>query len=50
MRAHTHDANAGQCSAEGKAHCEAALVVESVVWPTVMLAGRMVDDVATARR
>jgi hypothetical protein len=49
MRAHTHDASAGQCSAEGRAHCEAALVVESVVWPTVMLAGRMGDDGATTR-
>ena len=49
VRAHTHDASAVQCSAEGKAQCEAALVVESVVWPTVMLAGRMVDDGATTR-
>jgi len=49
IRAHTHDAGAVQCSAEGKANCEAALVVESVVWPSVMLAGRMVDDGDTMR-
>ena len=35
MRAHTHDAGAAQCSADNLAACEAAVVVETVVWPTV---------------
>ena len=35
MRAHTHDPEAGQCAADQQAACEAAVVVEAVVWPTV---------------
>ncbi len=35
MRVHTHDLEAAQCGADQKAACEAALVVEAVVWPTV---------------
>jgi WD40 repeat protein len=35
IRAHTHDAAAQQCSADEQAACEAALVVEAVVWPVV---------------
>jgi hypothetical protein len=35
MRVHTHDAEAAQCAAVQKAACEAAVVVESVVWPMV---------------
>jgi hypothetical protein len=35
MRAHTHDASAAQCQADQLAACQAALVVESVVWPSV---------------
>ena len=35
MRVHTHDPEAAQCAADQKAACEAALVVEAVVWPTV---------------
>jgi hypothetical protein len=35
MRAHTHDPEAAQCGADQKAACEAAVVVEAVVWPTV---------------
>ena len=35
IRAHTHDAAAASCSADTKAACEAAVVVESVVWPEV---------------
>ena len=35
MRAHTHDPEAAQCAADQKAACEAAVVVEAVVWPTV---------------
>ncbi len=35
LRVHTHDAEAAQCSADQRARCEAAVVVEAVVWPTV---------------
>jgi hypothetical protein len=35
IRVHTHDPAAAGCSAEQKAACEAAVVVESVVWPAV---------------
>ena len=35
VRAHTHDPEAAQCSAAERAACEAALVVEAIVWPTV---------------
>ena len=35
MRAHTHDASAAQCRTDQLAACQAALVVESVVWPSV---------------
>ncbi len=33
FRAHTHDPEAAQCERADLARCEAALVVESVVWP-----------------
>ncbi|MFI5260083.1 MAG: hypothetical protein ACHQ01_10830 [Candidatus Limnocylindrales bacterium] len=35
LRVHTHDPEAAQCSADQKANCEAAVVVEAVVWPAV---------------
>lgn len=35
MRVHTHDTEAAQCAADQEAACEAAVVVEVVVWPTV---------------
>jgi hypothetical protein len=35
LRVHTHDPEAAQCSAAKRAACEAAVVVEAVVWPTV---------------
>jgi hypothetical protein len=35
LRVHTHDTEAAQCSAAKRAACEAAVVVEAVVWPTV---------------
>jgi hypothetical protein len=35
MRVHTHDPEAAQCAADQKAACEAAVVVEAVVWPTI---------------
>jgi hypothetical protein len=35
MRVHTHDPEAAQCGADQKAACEAAVVVEAVVWPAV---------------
>ncbi len=35
MRVHTHDPEAASCSADKQAACEAAVVVEAVVWPTV---------------
>jgi WD40 repeat protein len=35
VRAHTHDPEATQCSADRRADCEAALVVEAVAWPAV---------------
>jgi hypothetical protein len=35
LRVHTHDSEAAQCSAAKRAACEAAVVVEAVVWPTV---------------
>jgi hypothetical protein len=35
MRVHTHDPEAAQCGADQQAACEAAVVVEAVVWPTV---------------
>jgi hypothetical protein len=35
IRAHTHDAAAADCTAADKSVCEAAVVVEAVVWPTV---------------
>jgi hypothetical protein len=35
IRTHTHDAAAQQCSADARAACEAAVVVEAVVWPVV---------------
>jgi hypothetical protein len=35
MRVHTHDPEAAQCAASQQAACEAAVVVEAVVWPTV---------------
>ncbi|MGA3058108.1 MAG: hypothetical protein ABSE70_08780 [Candidatus Limnocylindrales bacterium] len=35
VRAHTHDPEAAQCSAAERAGCEAALVVEAIVWPSV---------------
>jgi hypothetical protein len=35
MRAHTHDPEAAQCGTDHKAVCEAAVVVEAVIWPTV---------------
>ncbi len=35
VRAHTHDPEAAQCSAAERAGCEAALVVEAIVWPEV---------------
>ena len=35
VRVHTHDPEAAQCRAEQQAACEAALVVEAVVWPAV---------------
>lgn len=35
MRVHTHDPEAAQCSADRRPDCDAAVVVEAVVWPTV---------------
>jgi hypothetical protein len=35
LRVHTHDPEAAQCAANERAACEAAVVVEAVVWPTV---------------
>jgi hypothetical protein len=35
VRVHTHDPEAAACSADKRAACEAAVVVEGVVWPTV---------------
>ncbi len=35
VRVHTHDPEAAQCSSSEQSACEAALVVEAVVWPTV---------------
>lgn len=35
MRVHTHDPEAAQCTADEKVLCEAAVVVEAVVWPEV---------------
>ncbi len=35
MRVHTHDPEASLCAADQRAACEAAVVVEAVVWPTV---------------
>ena len=35
VRVHTHDPEAAQCGADQQAACEAAVVVEAVVWPTV---------------
>jgi hypothetical protein len=35
MRVHTHDPVAAGCSADQQAACEAAVVVEAVVWPAV---------------
>ena len=35
MRAHTHDPEAARCGASLLARCEAAVVVEAVVWPAV---------------
>ncbi|MGD0863746.1 MAG: hypothetical protein ABSA21_13495 [Candidatus Limnocylindrales bacterium] len=35
VRVHTHDPEAAQCSAREQSACEAALVVEAVVWPAV---------------
>lgn len=35
MRVHTHDPRAAGCSADQKSACEAALVLEAVVWPVV---------------
>lgn len=34
-RVHTHDPEAAQCSVSEQSACEAALVVEAVVWPVV---------------
>jgi hypothetical protein len=48
VRVHTHDPEAAQCSAAQQAQCEAAVVVEVVVWPTVPaeIAGERVYRVA----
>ncbi|HEY5487460.1 MAG TPA: DUF4232 domain-containing protein [Candidatus Limnocylindrales bacterium] len=35
LRAHTHDPEAAQCLADTRARCDASVVVEAVVWPTV---------------
>ncbi len=35
LRVHAHDPEAAGCSADKRAACEAAVVVEAVVWPTV---------------
>jgi hypothetical protein len=35
MRVHTHDPEAAQCTAGSRAACEAAVVVEAVVWPEI---------------
>ncbi len=35
LRVHIHDSEAAQCSAAKRAACEAAVVVEAVVWPAV---------------
>ena len=35
LRVHTHDAEAAQCTADLVTACDAALVVEAVVWPEV---------------
>jgi hypothetical protein len=35
VRVHTHDAHAAQCAAGSRAECEAAVVVEAIVWPIV---------------
>ena len=35
VRVHTHDSEATQCSEDTRAQCEASVVVEAVVWPTI---------------
>ena len=35
LRVHTHDPEAADCSSAQRAACEAAVVVEAVVWPVV---------------
>jgi hypothetical protein len=35
LRVHTHDPEAAECAAARRARCEAAVVVEALVWPTV---------------
>jgi hypothetical protein len=35
LRVHTHDPEATQCPADERSRCEAAVVVDGVVWPTV---------------
>jgi hypothetical protein len=35
VRVHTHDPEVAQCGADKRARCDAAIVVEAFVWPTV---------------
>lgn len=35
VRVHTHDGEAAQCPADQRSSCEAAVVIEAVVWPLV---------------
>lgn len=35
LRVHTHDNEAAQCGPETRARCEAAVVVEALIWPVV---------------
>ncbi len=35
LRAHTHDPEAAGCTEADRAKCEQALVVESIVWPSI---------------
>jgi hypothetical protein len=34
LRVHIHDPEANQCGADKRARCDAAVVVETIVWPT----------------
>jgi hypothetical protein len=48
VRAHTHDSEAALCSAAERAACEAAVVIETVVWPTEPISSPTGIDSPTA--